>query len=138
MIVIDASALIAVMQNEPEADRFLAIIKREDRVLAAAVTMLEAGIVLRARRGPEGLANFMTFIDEAAIEVIPLDVSQVAAALDHFPVSAKVSIRRRGSILATAPPMRSSRLSTYRSCSRATTSPPPTSLRPRETEHRAC
>jgi uncharacterized protein with PIN domain len=37
MIVVDASALIAVMQNEPEADGFLAIIRREDRVLAPAV-----------------------------------------------------------------------------------------------------
>lgn len=84
MIVIDASALIAIMQNEPEADEFLMIIAREDRVLAPAVTMLEAGIVMRARRGPEGLANLVAFVEAAGIEVIPLDASQITAALDAF------------------------------------------------------
>ena len=82
--MIDASALVAVMQGEPDTDEILTIIKREDQVVAAAVTVLEAGIVMRARRGPDGLANLMEFIGETGIEIIPFDAGHVAVALEAF------------------------------------------------------
>lgn len=84
MIVIDASALVAILQNEPEAERFLNRIRTEDRVLASAVTLLEAGMVLRSRRGEDGLANFLTFVHDTSIEVVPFDAAQVVGALDAF------------------------------------------------------
>ena len=56
MIVVDASALIAVFENEPERQQFSSIIANADRRLVSTVTLLEAGMVARGRRGAAGLA----------------------------------------------------------------------------------
>jgi uncharacterized protein with PIN domain len=48
MIVVDSSALIAILEQEPEAERFLSIIRDATRRLASAVTVYETGIVIGA------------------------------------------------------------------------------------------
>ena len=50
MIVVDSSVFIAVLEQEPEAERFLSIIRDSTRRLASAVTVYETGIVIGARR----------------------------------------------------------------------------------------
>jgi uncharacterized protein with PIN domain len=46
MIVVETSALIAILEEEPEADHFLNIIRDASRRLASAVTAYETGIVI--------------------------------------------------------------------------------------------
>ena len=84
MIVVDTSAVLAIIQGEPEADVFLDIIRQADRVVISAVSVLEAGLVLRGRRGPAGLEQLNDIIDGMAIEIIPFDARLVAGALDAF------------------------------------------------------
>ena len=48
MIVVDSSALIAILRREPEADNFLYVIAEADRCLLSSVTWLETSIVLDA------------------------------------------------------------------------------------------
>jgi ribonuclease VapC len=84
VIVVDTSAILAIIQGEPEADAFLDVIRRTDRALISAVSVLEAGMVLRGRRGPVGLANLASIIDGMAIEVVPFDATLAAAAIDAF------------------------------------------------------
>ena len=62
MIVGDSSALIAVLEQEPEAERFLGIIRDASRRLASAITVYKTGIVIGARRGHESAAEIMTFL----------------------------------------------------------------------------
>ena len=71
MIIVDASALIAVFENEPERQHFGSIIAKADRRLVSTVTLLEAGMVARGRRGAAGLAAMQAIIEEADIEVVP-------------------------------------------------------------------
>ena len=45
MIVVNTSAIIAIIQSEPETATFLDHVRRADRVVMSAVSMLEAGMV---------------------------------------------------------------------------------------------
>ena len=45
MIANDTSALMAILQNEPEAERCIALIERENRLVMSAATVAEALIV---------------------------------------------------------------------------------------------
>ena len=56
MIVIDTSALVAILNHEPERTAFFQAIIAVDRCLVSAVTYQEAGHVLFARHGVNGLA----------------------------------------------------------------------------------
>lgn len=84
MIAVDTSALLAVIQGEPESDAFIAAIRAADRAVIAAVSLLEAGMVLRARRGLEGIAELDDFIDAMAIDIVPFDVALARLALEAF------------------------------------------------------
>ena len=75
MIVVDTSAIIAIIQAEPECATFLDHVRRADRALMSAVSMLEAGMVLRARRGPAGIAELVDFVEALAIDVVPFDAA---------------------------------------------------------------
>jgi ribonuclease VapC len=89
MIVVDTSALIAIIQAEPECATFLDQVRQADRALMSAVSMLEAGMVLRARRGPAGIAELVDLVEAMAIEVVPFDAAQADGALQAFAVYGK-------------------------------------------------
>jgi ribonuclease VapC len=84
MIVVDASALIAILEKEPEGDRFLQAIHGANRAVVSALTLLEAGMVMRGRRGPEGLNSLMVLIEGTATQILPFDAGQLQAALGAF------------------------------------------------------
>jgi ribonuclease VapC len=84
MIVIDTSALIAILQNEPERAEFAALIARTERRLVSAVTLLEAGMVARSRRGEAGLKALDDIVSDAELEIVPFDDQQRQLALAAF------------------------------------------------------
>ena len=49
-MVVDTSAVVAIFLQEPEADRFAAAIGTAEAPLISAASVLEASIVLRARK----------------------------------------------------------------------------------------
>ncbi len=51
MIVVDSSALVAIFEAEPDAPTYAKAIQEADRLFISAITVLETGIVMRARRG---------------------------------------------------------------------------------------
>jgi ribonuclease VapC len=60
-MVLDTSAILAILLKEPEAAQFVHLIG-EDRVrLYSAVTFVEASIVLRNRKGERGQQKFGLF-----------------------------------------------------------------------------
>ncbi|WP_267426691.1 type II toxin-antitoxin system VapC family toxin [Methylobacterium sp. GC_Met_2] len=69
MIVIDTSALMAILLREPEAERCSAIIQREERLLMSAATLAEA-LIVSARRSIDDEMN--TLIEALAIEIVPV------------------------------------------------------------------
>lgn len=68
MIVVDTSALIAILQSEPEAEHFLDVLERSAQCLIGAPTRFEALLV--TARHPTGQADLLTLIDELAIEIV--------------------------------------------------------------------
>lgn len=85
MIVVDSSALIAILEKESDAAIYAAAIRQADRVLISAVNAHEAGTVLRARHGMAAAERMWRFLkDENDFEIIPFDESQARAALAAF------------------------------------------------------
>jgi ribonuclease VapC len=79
-MVINTSALVAIFLSEPERQSFLAqIISAETRLVSAA-TLLEAGIVLEARRGESAGREFDLFVVRANLQIVPVDAEQADLA----------------------------------------------------------
>ena len=84
MIAADTSAIVAIIQEEPECEAFLELIRYADAVCFSAVSMLEAGMVLRSRRGPGAEAELVGIIDGMGIEIVPFDAPLAKLALQAF------------------------------------------------------
>lgn len=84
MIVVDSSALIAILEQELEAERFLSILRDAPRRLASAVTVYETGIVIGARRGRGGIDDLMLSLEELAIEIVLFAEPHISRALDAY------------------------------------------------------
>jgi len=83
-MVLDTSALLAILRDEPERPAFnQAIEAAEARVLSVA-NYVEVSIVLEARHGAEGLRELDRFIERAGIERVGVDVAQAKLARDAF------------------------------------------------------
>lgn len=84
MIVVDTSALIAILAREPEHQAFLRLLAGTDRRLLSAVTYFESGIVMRARTGPGGVDDLNDLLQELSAEIVPFDEAQARAALAAY------------------------------------------------------
>lgn len=79
-MVIDTSALVAILSDEPERRRFIDAIAAADVRLISAATVLEAGIVMETRRGEHAGRELDLFLHRAKCEVVPVDAGQVEIA----------------------------------------------------------
>lgn len=85
MIVIDSSALVAILRREPEADAFLRIIAEADACFLSSVSLLETSMVLAGRTGEaERWSDLDALIARAQIEVVPQDTHQATQAREAF------------------------------------------------------
>ena len=75
-MVIDASALLAILLGEPEAERLATAIAADPTRLASAFTALEAGIVIEARKGDAGGRELDLLLHRSGVELVPLTASQ--------------------------------------------------------------
>ena len=83
-MVIDTSALIAIALGEPSRARLLdALEAAADRVLSS-VSLLEAGMVLRARLGESAVGLLNQLVDELVSDVVPFDEIQARLAITAF------------------------------------------------------
>lgn len=79
-MVIDSSAIVAILLEEPECESYIAQITAAERRLVSAVSVVETGIVLESRRGDTGVREFNLFLHEAQLEIVPVDAEQAEAA----------------------------------------------------------
>ena len=79
-MVVDTSALLAIFLAEPERKQFLDVITQGDIRCISAANVLEAGIVLEARRGEAAGREFDLFLNQAKLEVVPVDSDQIDIA----------------------------------------------------------
>jgi ribonuclease VapC len=79
-MVIDSSALLAILLNEPERPRYLDLIDDSQIRLISAASALESAMIIEHRRGPAGGSEFDIFLHRAAIEMVSVDAEQFAIA----------------------------------------------------------
>jgi ribonuclease VapC len=84
MIVIDSSALVAILLDEPERDEFFDRIARSNGNLISAVSLLETYMVMYGRTKSIGTDSFGDFLNLIDAEIIPFDREQAQVAVDAF------------------------------------------------------
>ena len=84
MIVIDSSALVAILLREPDADTLSERLTREAGAVLSVANYVETGQVL-AQRKPDSidamLADFHAFLQTSLIALAPVDEAQARVAL---------------------------------------------------------
>ena len=71
-MVVDSSALLAILRKEPEAARFTRAILRDSVRLISAANLLEAGIVIDNQAGPSAGWRLDAFVERARISAANL------------------------------------------------------------------
>jgi ribonuclease VapC len=79
-LIIDTSALVAILTGESEGRALLEALLAADHPRISAGTLLEASIVLDSRTSPEQRRRFDDFVQLAGLEVVPFDANQCAVA----------------------------------------------------------
>ena len=79
-MVLDTSALVAILTGEPEQRTFIDAIEAAETRLISAATFVELSVVMEARHGAEGVRHVDEFIDRAGIEIAALDQEQAREA----------------------------------------------------------
>ena len=79
-MVVDTSALLVLLLNEPEADAFRVAVEEDLTRLVSAATLLGAALVIEARKGEAGGRELDLLIQKAEIQVVPVDEEHVAEA----------------------------------------------------------
>ena len=79
-MVIDTSALMAILQGEPERKLFIQTIANHPDPVISAATLVEAGMVAEARLGAEGKAKLDELIEAGGVRTIAFDENQADIA----------------------------------------------------------
>lgn len=83
-MIIDTSALVGILDQEAEAERFArAIIAAPERMLSAA-NLVETGIVVQVRRGDEATRDLDLLLAKLKIDIIPVSARQAELARKAF------------------------------------------------------
>ena len=79
-MVLDTSALLALLLDEPEAEDLRAAVEEDTLRLVSAATLLETALVIEARKGEPGGRELDTLIHKADVVVVPVDAEHVSEA----------------------------------------------------------
>ena len=83
-MVIDTSAFVAILQDEPERRSFNQAIEAAERRAMSVASFVEASMIIESRYGPDGVRDLDLFIAKAGIELFPVDVDQAHLARIAF------------------------------------------------------
>jgi ribonuclease VapC len=83
-MVNDTSVLVAILLDEPERDTFLRAIEATSSRLISAMSKLETGIVMVARKSSAAASEVDALITKLSATIIPFDDHQADIARDAF------------------------------------------------------
>ena len=75
-MIVDSSAIMAIVLNEPERATYIQTILRADRAAMSAGTWLELGVVAARRRDEERARLIEQFVNDAGIAIEPVTAHQ--------------------------------------------------------------
>ncbi len=79
-MVLDSSAVLAVLFDEPERRAFALSIERDPRRLMSAANVLESALISEARRGEPAGRELDLLLHRADVQAVPVDGAQVELA----------------------------------------------------------
>lgn len=83
-MIIDASAVLAILFQEPEADRFAKAIANSVDVGMSAVNHVEAAVRIDHAGDAVARQDFDRFVAAAGIEILPVTASQAQIAREAY------------------------------------------------------
>ena len=83
-MVIDTSALVAILHDEPERPEFTEAIETAERCVMSTASFVETSMIIESRYGPDGTRDLDLFISKAHIELASVDMDQAHVARDAF------------------------------------------------------
>jgi len=83
-MVLDTSALLAILLDEPERRAFTEAIEAAEGRLLSAASFVEVSMILESRHGAEGVRALDRLLAAAHIEIVPVDPPQGMAAREAF------------------------------------------------------
>ena len=84
MTVIDTSALMAILQDEPERRAFNEAIEAAETRSLSVASFVETSMIVESRFGSEGVRDLDLFISKAQIELVAVDAEQAHVVRQAF------------------------------------------------------
>jgi ribonuclease VapC len=79
-MVLDSSAVLAILFDEPQRRALTVSIERDPRRLMSAANMLESALVAEARRGEAAGRELDLLVHRAEVQIVPVESQQIPLA----------------------------------------------------------
>lgn len=79
-MVIDSSAIVAILFDEPERSAFTAAIEADPRRLISAANVLESALIVESRRGEAAGRELDLLLHRADVSIMAVDAEQAELA----------------------------------------------------------
>jgi len=83
-MVIDTSAILAILQNEPERRKFNEAIESAETRSLSTASFVECSMILESRFGPDAVRDLDLFLAKAQITLVSVDADQADLARRAF------------------------------------------------------
>jgi ribonuclease VapC len=83
-MVVDTSALVAILFGEPDAGRFARALGDAPVRLLSAVTRVELSFVIEGRKGHTGRADLELLLRDGCFDIVSVTPQQAEIAIDAF------------------------------------------------------
>ena len=83
-MIVDSSAIVAILRDEPEAARFASAIEQAVIRRVSAANLLEAAVVIDGSRDPVASSRFDELVAEAGLIVEPVTEAQARIAREAY------------------------------------------------------
>jgi len=88
-MVIDTSAIIAILLEEPENEHIIRVIADDPKLLISAFTALECGIVIEAKKGEPGGRELDLLFHKLNITIVNMNSKQYEIARNAWRIYGK-------------------------------------------------
>ena len=83
-MVLDTSAILAILQDEPERRKFNEAIEAAESRSLSTASFVECSMILESRYGADGIRDLDLFIAKAQVSLVPVDEEQADLARRAF------------------------------------------------------
>lgn len=83
-MIVDSSALVAIVRREPEADAFTHAVEESGSPSISVATFFETAIVVDSRRDPVASRELDRFCKDANMQFLPVDERQMRIARQAY------------------------------------------------------